>query len=108
MQSGAAKCEDLKDIAREIRRDIVTMLHTAQSGHPGGSLSATEIVTSLYFKHLRIDSANPNWVGRDRLSPPRATVLRWCIRHCAAKAISRRRSFPGCGNSAACRKDTRT
>jgi transketolase len=66
MQSGAAKYEDLKDIAREIRRDIVTMLHAVQTGHPGGSLSATEIVTSLYFKHLRIDSTNPNWVGRDR------------------------------------------
>jgi len=56
----------LKETARQIRRDIVTMLAEAGSGHPGGSLSAVEIVTALYFKEMRIDPANPKWPDRDR------------------------------------------
>ena len=56
----------LKEIARQIRRDIVTMLAEAGSGHPGGSLSAVEIVTALYFKEMRIDPGNPQWPKRDR------------------------------------------
>lgn len=56
----------LKERAKEIRKDIVTMIGQAKSGHPGGSLSATEIVTYLYFEELRIDPANPRWDDRDR------------------------------------------
>jgi transketolase len=57
----------LRERATRIRRHIVEMLAAAASGHPGGSLSAVEIVTALYFGgYLRYDAANPVWPGRDR------------------------------------------
>lgn len=56
----------LKETARQVRRNIVTMLAEAGSGHPGGSLSAVEIVTALYFKEMRTDPDNPHWSKRDR------------------------------------------
>jgi transketolase len=57
----------LRDRARILRRHIVEMLHEAASGHPGGSLSAVEIITALYFGgFLRHDPANPEWAERDR------------------------------------------
>jgi len=58
--------EDLKGIARKLRRHVVTMISTAGSGHPGGSLSAADIVTALYFRVMRHDPANPHWPDRDR------------------------------------------
>ncbi len=57
---------ELQQIARKLRRDIVTMIARAESGHPGGSLSAVEILTTLYFHVLRHDPANPQWEDRDR------------------------------------------
>ncbi len=53
-------------IANELRKSIINMLYKAKSGHPGGSLSACEILTALYFKEMRIDPNNPNWADRDR------------------------------------------
>src|SRR3990167_872037 len=53
--------------ANEIRKDIIRMLFEAGSGHPGGSLSATDILTALYFKILRHDPKNPKWPDRDRV-----------------------------------------
>src|SRR3989338_1784441 len=53
--------------ANEIRKDIIRMLTEAGSGHPGGSLSATDILTALYFKVLRHDPKNPKWPDRDRV-----------------------------------------
>ena len=53
--------------ANEIRKDIIRMLAKAGSGHPGGSLSATDILTALYFKIMRHDPKNPKWADRDRL-----------------------------------------
>jgi transketolase len=58
--------EELQAICRQIRRDIITMITAAKSGHPGGSLSAVEIVTTLYFDVMRHDPANPKWPDRDR------------------------------------------
>ncbi len=58
--------EDLKKMAAIIRCDIIEMICTAKAGHPGGSLSATDIVTALYFRMMRIDPANPRWPERDR------------------------------------------
>lgn len=49
-----------------IRKDIVEMIANANSGHPGGSLSATELVTALYFNVLNHDPKNPHWEDRDR------------------------------------------
>ena len=56
----------LATIAKEIRKNIITMLGKAGSGHPGGSLSAAEIVTALYFHEMRLDPARPDWPERDR------------------------------------------
>ncbi|MGI6713189.1 MAG: transketolase [Bacillota bacterium] len=52
--------------AKEIRKDIIAMLAEAGSGHPGGSLSAADIVTALYFNEMKIDPQNPEWPDRDR------------------------------------------
>ena len=60
------KIKELESIALQLRKDIVKMIHKAGSGHPGGSLSAVEIYTALYFKVMRHDPENPGWVDRDR------------------------------------------
>lgn len=56
----------LKLKANEIRQSIIKMVYTAKSGHPGGSLSAADIITVLYFKEMNIDPQNPQWEDRDR------------------------------------------
>jgi len=58
--------EDLQVIARKLRRHVITMISTASSGHPGGSLSAADIVTALYFRVMRHNPADPHWPDRDR------------------------------------------
>lgn len=55
----------LQEIARETRRRILEMITAAKSGHPGGSLSAVEILVTLYFDVLRHDPENPKWPERD-------------------------------------------
>src|SRR5215831_5275896 len=57
---------ELQDIAKRVRRDIVEMTGAAKSGHPGGSLSATDILVVLYFDHMKHDPKNPTWPDRDR------------------------------------------
>jgi transketolase len=57
---------ELEGIARRIRREIIEMIGAAKSGHPGGSLSAVEIVVELFFNRMRIDPHNPKWEDRDR------------------------------------------
>ncbi len=57
---------ELPGLAKKIRRDIITMIGTAGSGHPGGSLSAVEILTALYFNVLKHNPADPRWADRDR------------------------------------------
>lgn len=57
---------ELQMTANEIRKDIVKMVHAASSGHPGGSLSAADIMTALYFETMNIDVQNPKMAGRDR------------------------------------------
>jgi len=58
--------DELKKQTVEIRRDIVQMIADSNSGHPGGSLSATDIVTALFFSEMNFDSKNPKWEDRDR------------------------------------------
>lgn len=58
--------EELTAIATRIRRNIITSVRDAKSGHPGTSLSATDLLTALYFGHMRHDPQNPRWEGRDR------------------------------------------
>ena len=58
--------KELKNIATDMRMKVVDMIWKAQSGHPGGSLSAAEFVTACYFKYMNVDPKNPNWADRDR------------------------------------------
>ena len=57
---------ELMKTANEIRKGIVTALHSAKAGHPGGSLSATEIFTYLYFEEMNVDPKDPKKADRDR------------------------------------------
>ena len=90
-QSVAAKpakqvsVDDLKTTALAIRRDILSMITEAGSGHPGGSLSAVELLTSLYYSELRHDPSNPDWPGRDKFVLSKAhacPVLYVVLAHC--------------------------
>ena len=68
MTSAAPPVSELQAVARRIRRHIVEMVHAAQSGHPGGSLSSVEILTALYLGGVaRHDPARPDWPQRDRV-----------------------------------------
>lgn len=58
--------EYYEEIARHIRIDVIKALYHAGSGHPGGSLSAADIITALYFGEMNIDPKNPKMPGRDR------------------------------------------
>jgi len=58
--------EELKAVAKKLRRHIITMTGKAGSGHPGGSLSSVEIVTTLYWKVLQHSPTDPQWADRDR------------------------------------------
>lgn len=73
--------DELRDIAKRVRKHIVTMVYQAQSGHPGGSLSSVELGVSLFWNHLRCDPADPTAPGRDRffLSKGHATPFYYSI-----------------------------
>lgn len=62
----AQELDELTERARRIRQHIVKMTHIAGSGHPGGSLSAVEILTCLFFKIMRHNPKDPQWADRDR------------------------------------------
>ena len=57
---------ELSKIANEVRKGVIKSTHAAKSGHPGGSLSATDIMTYLYFEEMNVDPKNPKWADRDR------------------------------------------
>lgn len=57
---------ELQKMANEVRKGIIKGVHAAKAGHPGGSLSAADIFTYLYFEEMNIDPKNPKWEGRDR------------------------------------------
>lgn len=57
---------ELKRMANQIRQDIITMLLPAKSGHPGGSLSAADILSVLYFHEMQVKPEDPHWADRDR------------------------------------------
>lgn len=71
----------LKEHARNIRKHIIDMIYNAQSGHPGGSLSAADIVTYLYFEEMDITKENVNNINRDRfvLSKGHASPLLYSV-----------------------------
>ena len=74
---------ELKELARRCRNDIVKMTHAAKSGHPGGSLSAIDIMVSLYGTIFRFDTNNPNWEDRDRfiMSKGHASPAMYALLH---------------------------
>jgi len=80
---------ELNKVANQLRRDVIRMIYQRQAGHPGGSLSAAEIVTTLFFHTLRIDPQNPKWDERDRflLSKGHASALLYA-------ALARKGFFP--------------
>ena len=65
---------ELTDVAKRVRAHIVQMVFQAQSGHPGGSLSAVELGVSLFWNHLRCDTGNPEWPERAEDLDARMTV----------------------------------
>lgn len=71
----------LKKIANKIRINIIKMVSWAGCGHPGGSLSSTDLLTALFFRKMRYDASNPNWPDRDRfvLSKGHCTPLLYSI-----------------------------
>lgn len=57
---------ELEEISRQLRIDTITSIYTVKSGHPGGSLSAADIIAALYFYKMRVNTQNPAWEDRDR------------------------------------------
>ena len=66
MKTDINSVTNLEKIANDLRIDVIKMITLAGSGHPGGSLSAADIVATLYFHCMNVDPANPNWPDRDR------------------------------------------
>lgn len=66
MTGGNTGIQELESIARNVRLDVLEMIRTAGSGHPGGSFSAVEILVELYWRVLRIRPEEPYWKDRDR------------------------------------------
>ena len=62
----AEKIRELRLIANKIRKWSIKMIYAAKSGHPGGALSAADILAVLYFHEMRVDPKNPEWPDRDR------------------------------------------
>ncbi len=83
------KISELEEMARRLRVESLGLIHRRGAGHPGGTLSAAEIVAVLFFHTLRIDPARPDWEERDRfiLSKGHASALLYA-------ALSRRGFFP--------------
>lgn len=80
---------ELEERARQLRLDSVEMIHRRGSGHPGGALSAAEIMAALFFHKLRLDPKRPDWPERDRfiLSKGHASAILYA-------ALARRGFFP--------------
>ena len=64
LENGTAA--QLQAMANQLRLDVVRMVHDAKDGHPGPALSAIDMITTLYFREMNIDPANPQWADRDR------------------------------------------
>ncbi|MFC1982031.1 transketolase [Chloroflexota bacterium] len=81
VKPGSLPIKEMEAIAKKLRRHIISMTGKAGSGHPGGSLSAVEIVTSLYFKVMRHNPVDPYWPDRDRfiLSKGHAAPLLYAV-----------------------------
>ena len=72
---------ELKEKSKELRKMLLTMIYKAQSGHPGGSLSATDIISTLYFHTLRLNPKNPKWKTETDLFFQKVMCARYYIPH---------------------------
>jgi transketolase len=72
---------ELKRKAVQIRKDLLRMIHRAKTGHTGGSLSNTDILTALYYKIMNVDPSNPKREDRDRFIASKGHFVEslWCI-----------------------------
>lgn len=67
MSLSKVKKDELNALCKKFRIDLIELLHSIQTGHPGGSLSVCEILTTLYFEKAKVDPKNPQWAERDRI-----------------------------------------
>ncbi len=82
--ASAEKIQELKEIARQLRIDVLKMLHRAKSGHTGGPLGMMEMMVALYFYKMKHDPKNPTWGDRDRFilsNGHTAPALYACLAH---------------------------
>ena len=80
--------KQLQVMACKVRMGVIEGVHAAKSGHPGGSLSAADMFTYLYFKELRVDPENPHWEDRDRFVLSKGTPRPACMRRWRCGAFS--------------------
>ena len=71
----------LQKTACKVRMGVINAVHGAKAGHPGGSLSATDMFTYLYFKEMNVDPKNPKWEDRDRFLCTTINILKWIYIH---------------------------
>ena len=89
---------ELEKTANEVRKSIVTAVHSAKAGHPGGSLSAADIFTYLYFEELNIDPKNPKMADRFQKATRRRDFMQFwqnvdfsrrrILSHCVIQALT--------------------
>ena len=72
---------ELQKMANEVRKGVVSAVHSAKAGHPGGSLSAADIFTYLYFEEMNVDPKNPKDENRDRFVLSKDIQLRDITQH---------------------------
>ena len=78
---------ELTELCRRFRIDVLTAIHGAQSGHPGGSLSVCEILTYLYQEHMKLDANDPTNPDRDRLVLSKGHAAPMLYRNLAEKGF---------------------
>ncbi len=83
----AERYAELNELCRRFRIDVLTAIHAAKSGHPGGSLSSCEILTYLYQEHMNISAENPNDPNRDRLVLSKGHAAPMLYRNLAEKGF---------------------
>ena len=85
------KVDELRVLAQELRKSVLTMIMKAGGGHTGGSLSSLDILVSLYFHSMRVDPSRPEWPGRDRfiMSKGHSAEALFCV-------LARSRVFSRC------------
>ena len=87
---------ELQKMANEVRKGIITAVHAAKAGHPGGSLSAADMFTYLYFEEMNIDPANPDMENRDRFVLSKGHTAPVFTRHWQREDSFRWKTSPHC------------